>query len=113
MTIQDFDIQVATGQHVEYAQQICDEMAQSAKARGTGIAPRSPEYIAEKMLEGKAVIALHKDGTWAGFCYIETWSHGDFVANSGLIVSPQYRKFGLAKAIKHKIFEHSRVKYPE
>ena len=113
MTIQDFDIQVATALHADYAQQICDEMAESAKARGTGIAQRSPEYVADKMLEGKAVIALHKDGTWAGFCYIETWSHGDFVANSGLIVSPKYRNVGLAKAIKHKIFELSRSKYPE
>ncbi|PJJ84779.1 N-acetyltransferase [Mucilaginibacter auburnensis] len=113
MTIQDFDIQVASAQHVDYAQQICDEMANSAKARGTGIAQRSPEYVANKMLEGKAVIALHKDGTWAGFCYIETWSHGDFVANSGLIVSPEFRKVGLAKSIKHKIFELSRKKYPE
>ena len=88
-------------------------MAESAKARGTGIAQRSPEYVADKMMEGKAVIALFKDGTWAGFCYIETWSHGDFVANSGLIVNPQFRKVGLAKAIKHKIFELSRSKYPE
>jgi hypothetical protein len=113
MTIQDFDIQVATAQHVDYAPIICDEMAESAKARGTGIAQRTPEYVSSKMLEGKAVIALHKDGTWAGFCYIETWSHGDFVANSGLIVSPEFRKVGLAKAIKHKIFELSRTKYPE
>jgi len=113
MTIQDFDILVATAQHVDYAQQICDEMAESAKARGTGIAQRTAEYVADKMLEGKAVIALHKKGTWAGFCYIETWSHGDFVANSGLIVDPQFRKVGLAKAIKHKIFELSRTKYPE
>ena len=113
MTIQDFDIQVATAQHADYAPLICDEMAESAKARGTGIAQRTPEYVADKMLEGKAVIALHKDGTWAGFCYIETWSHGDFVANSGLIVNPQFRKVGLAKAIKHKIFELSRTKYPE
>jgi len=113
MTIKDFDILVASAQHIDYAQQICEEMASSAKARGTGIAQRSPEYIADKMLESKAVIALHKDGTWAGFCYIETWSHGDFVANSGLIVNPLYRQFGLAKAIKHKIFEHSRVKYPD
>ena len=113
MTIQDFDILVATAQHVDYAQQICDEMAESAKARGTGIAQRTAEYVADKMLEGKAVIALHKKGTWAGFCYIETWSHGDFVANSGLIVDPQFRKVGLAKAIKHKIFELSRSKYPE
>ncbi|RCH55962.1 GNAT family N-acetyltransferase [Mucilaginibacter hurinus] len=113
MTIQDFDILVASAQHVDYAQQICDEMAESAKARGTGIAQRSPEYVANKMLEGKAVIALHKDGTWAGFCYIETWSHGQFVANSGLIVSPEFRKVGLAKAIKERIFELSRTKYPD
>jgi GNAT superfamily N-acetyltransferase len=112
MTIQNFDIQVASAQHVDYAPIICEEMAESAKARGTGIAQRSPEYVADKMLEGKAVIALYKDGTWAGFCYIETWSHGDFVANSGLVVSPQFRKVGLAKAIKNKIFELSRSKYP-
>jgi len=112
MTIQDFDIIVASAQHIDYAQQICDEMAESAKARGTGIAQRSPEYVADKMLEGKAVIAFHKDGTWAGFCYIETWSHGDFVANSGLIVNPIFRKAGLAKAIKERIFKLSRTKYP-
>ncbi|GAC1301756.1 MAG: GNAT family N-acetyltransferase [Mucilaginibacter sp.] len=113
MTLQDFDIRVATAGDVDFAPLICDEMAESAKARGTGIAQRSPEYVADKMLEGKAVIAFHKDGTWAGFCYIETWSHGDFVANSGLVVNPQFRKIGLAKAIKHRIFELSRTKYPD
>src|SRR5690606_1130 len=108
-----FSVLVASEKHVGYAQEICDEMAESAKARGTGIARRSPEYVAKKMTEGKAVIALHKDGTWAGFCYIETWSHGKFVANSGLIVSPKFRNAGLAKKIKYKIFELSRQKYPD
>jgi hypothetical protein len=65
------------------------------------------------MLEGKAVIALHQNGTWAGFCYIETWSHGTFVANSGLIVNPTYRNRGLARLIKRAVFEHSRQKYPK
>jgi len=113
MNENDFSIIVASEEHAGYAEQICDEMAESAKARGTGIARRSPEYVADKMLEGKAVIALHKDGTWAGFCYIETWSHGEFVANSGLIVNPQFRKCGLAKSIKKRIFELSREKYPD
>lgn len=113
MTLQDFDIHVATTRHIDFAQQICDEMASSAKARGTGIAQRSPDYVANKMIEGKAVIAVHKDGTWAGFCYIETWSHGDFVANSGLVVNPIYRKVGLAKEIKRQIFQLSRRKYPD
>jgi hypothetical protein len=83
-------------------------MESSAKARGTGIARRSPEYIAEKMEQGKAVIAVTSSGEWVGFCYIETWSHGQYVANSGLIVVPAYRKSGVAKAIKQKIFNLSR-----
>jgi len=87
-------------------------MASSAKARGTGIAKRSPDYIAEKMAEGKAVIALTKKNEWVGFCYIEAWANESFVANSGLIVSPAYRKTGIAKEIKKKIFELSREKYP-
>ena len=110
---QDFQILVADESHESFAEIICEEMAASALARGTGIAKRSPEYIREKMREGKAVIAFSKDGIWAGFCYIETWSTGEYVANSGLIVAPPFRKGGLAKKIKKKIFELSRKKYPD
>jgi hypothetical protein len=110
---QEFQILVADESHESFAEIICDEMAASALARGTGIAKRSPEYIREKMREGKAVIAFTKEGIWAGFCYIETWSTGEYVANSGLIVAPSFRKGGLAKKIKKKIFELSRKKYPE
>jgi hypothetical protein len=108
----DFQILIADQSHESFADIICEEMASSAKARGTGIAKRSPEYIKEKILEGKAVIAFTHDGVWAGFCYIETWT-GDYVANSGLIVAPEFRKGGLAKKIKKKIFELSRKKYPD
>jgi hypothetical protein len=108
-----FIVRLAAEKDIIHAQQICDEMESSAKARGTGIAKRSPEYVSQKMLEGKAVIALTEDGKWAGFCYIETWGHGKYVANSGLIVSPEYRKYGLAKTIKIKIFDLSRKKYPD
>lgn len=87
-------------------------MESSAMARGTGIAKRSPEYIEGKITEGKAVIAVTHEGKWVGFCYIETWSHGDYVANSGLIVAPEFRKSGVAKSIKKKIFELSKQKYP-
>lgn len=110
---QQFQILVANESHLDFAQIICDEMAASAAARGTGIAKRSPDYIKDKMREGKAVIAFNQDGVWAGFCYIETWSHGEYVANSGLIVAPAFRKGGLARAIKQKIFELSRQTYPE
>ena len=104
MTIDDFNVLVATEEHTQFAQTICDEMAESAKARGTGIAKRTAEYVSNKMRQGKAVIAFHKDGTWAGFSYIESWGHGDYVANSGLIINPKFRKLGLAKAIKTKTF---------
>lgn len=104
MTIDDFNITIASEEHTSYAEEICDEMARSALARGTGIAKRSAEYVAGKMREGKAVIAFHKDGTWAGFSYIESWGHGNYVANSGLIISPGYRNVGLAKAIKTATF---------
>lgn len=88
-------------------------MESSAKARGTGIAKRSPEYIIKKIEEGKAVIALTPAGEWVGFCYIEAWGHEQFVANSGLIVAPAYRKSGVAKRIKEHIFRLSRIKYPK
>tara|TARA_R110000868_G_scaffold104270_4_gene286983 strand:- start:177165 stop:177881 length:717 start_codon:yes stop_codon:yes gene_type:complete len=110
---QKFIIKPAGEEHCQYAETITDEMERSAQARGTGIAKRSPEYIKTKMREGKAVIALTKTGDWAGFCYIEAWGHGKFVANSGLIVSPDYRKFGLAREIKKEVFKLSRKKYPE
>lgn len=106
-------IRLATADDKQYANTITLEMEESAKARGTGIAKRSPEYIEKKMEEGKAVIATTADGTWVGFCYVEVWQHGKYVANSGLIVSPPFRKTGLATDIKRKIFELSRQKYPE
>jgi hypothetical protein len=108
-----FIIKPATEKHIPYAETITHEMEQSAKARGTGIAKRSPEYIKTKMQEGKAVIALTKEGVWAGFCYIEAWGHGKFVANSGLIVAPAFRKFGLARQIKSEVFNLSQQKYPD
>lgn len=109
----EFIVQVADESHIKFAEQITSEMEESAKARGTGIAKRSPDYIIAKIKEGKAVVATSPNGEWAGFCYIETWGHGEYVANSGLIVTPQFRKSGLAKAIKKKIFELSRTRYPD
>ncbi|MDR1172876.1 MAG: GNAT family N-acetyltransferase [Bacteroidales bacterium] len=107
-----FNIEVAGKKHCIYAEEICKEMEESAKVRGTGIAKRTSEYVEKKMCEGKAVIALDEQQHFAGFSYIESWSHDHFVANSGLIVNPQYRKSGLARQIKKKIFELSRKKFP-
>ena len=106
------NILVATTSHFKYAQIICDTIADSAKVRGTGIAKRTPEYIRKKLENGNAVIAL--DGNkFAGFCYIEVWGHEKYVANSGLIVHPDYRSQGLAKKIKASIFKLSQEKFPD
>ena len=106
------NILIANITHTHYAQLICDTIAEAAAVRGTGIARRTPEYITTKMENGNAVIALDGD-KFAGFCYIEKWSHGKFVANSGLIVHPDYRNIGLAKQIKQQVFLLSREKFPE
>ncbi|WP_268224136.1 GNAT family N-acetyltransferase [Sinomicrobium oceani] len=106
------DIVIADKSHIKFASLICDTIEESAKVRGTGIAKRTPEYIISKIEYGNAVIALDGD-KFAGFCYIEAWGHEKFVANSGLIVHPDYRNHGLAKKIKKAIFDHSRKKYPD
>ena len=105
-------IVIANTTHSKYAEIICDTIEESAKVRGTGIARRTPEYILTKMENGNAIIALEGE-TFAGFCYIEIWGHEKFVANSGLIVHPDFRNRGLAKDIKKAVFEHSRKKYPD
>ena len=106
------EVVFATEKHFKYALTISTMMEQAAKDRGTGIAKRSVEYLQKKMAEGKAVIALNGEDV-AGFCYVESWGHDKFVANSGLIVNPEYRKLGLAKKIKSKTFQLSRKKFPK
>ena len=103
---------IADESFLVYVETILKTIEDAAKVRGTGIARRSPEYIAEKMREGKAIIALSGD-EFAGFCYIESWGNKQFVANSGLIVVEKFRGGGLAKRIKRKAFELSRKLYPD
>ncbi len=105
------EIQVADASHVTYAEEICSLLEASARQRGTGIARRSPEYIRKKIENSHAVIALSGDRL-AGFCYIEIWSHGQYVANSGLVVDPAFRQLGLARTIKRRVFHLAREKYP-
>jgi len=105
------EIQISSCEHLMYVSEIQQEMYDSAQRRGTGIAKRSIEYLSKKISEGNAVVAT-ENGEWVGFCYIETWSHGNFVAHSGLIVSPKFRERGAATLIKDKVFQLSRDKYP-
>lgn len=105
-------INIADSKHISYAQAVCELIESAAKQRGTGIAKREPEYIKSKMKNGNAVIAL-EGSKLAGFCYIEIWEDKKYVANSGLVVHPDYRGQGLAKKIKAKAFDLSKKKYPE
>ena len=107
----NFSIEVASEKHIPYVTEILQTIEEAAKDRGTGIAKRNPEYVAQKMREGKAVIAMDGD-KFAGFSYVECWDHGQFVANSGLIVKPEYRHMGLAKQIKTRIVELSQELFP-
>ncbi len=105
-------ILIATESHLKYVPEILATIEAAAKVRGTGIAKRTPEYVEQKMREGKAIVALC-NGEFAGFCYIESWGNKQFVANSGLIVVEKFRGHGLAKQIKQKAFQLSREMFPD
>jgi len=110
--LKDIQVLVATTELLKYVDEVNDAIDQASKERGTGIARRTYEYIATKMQEGKAIIALENGETFAGFCYVESWGAKSFVANSGLIVVKEYRGIGLATEIKRKAFMLSRQVYP-
>ena len=114
METQKIDVMVADASHEVYVDTILETIRNAAKVRGTGIAERTHEYVATKMKEGKAIIALEGE-KFAGFTYIESWGNKQYVATSGLIVHPDYRGLGLAKRIKQASFKlarlHSQVLY--
>ncbi|MBR2606582.1 MAG: GNAT family N-acetyltransferase [Bacteroidaceae bacterium] len=110
----EIEVIVADASHEKYVDEILETISAAAKVRGTGIAKRTHEYVAQKMREGKAVIALAgEEKEFAGFCYIESWGNKQYVANSGLIVVDKFRRRGLAKRIKKTAFNLSRKMWPE
>ena len=109
---QEIEVLIAGPEHEKYVDTILETIADAAKVRGTGIAKRTHEYLAKKMLEAKAVIALTKDGQFAGFSYIETWENQQYVTTSGLIVHPDFRGHHVAKRIKDMTFTLARTRWP-
>lgn len=109
----DLVIKIADVKDVSYAKEISELYVQSAKDRGTGIATRTPEYIAQRIERGNSIIALTEEGVLAGYCYIEVFSHEEYVSNSGLIVKPRFRGYGLSKKIKKEAVQLAWTKYPK
>jgi len=107
----DIDVMVADVSHEKYVDIILETIEAAAKVRGTGIAKRTHEYVAQKIREGKAIIALCGDD-FVGFQYIESWGNKQYVATSGLIVDDKYRHRGIAKRIKHAAFQLARLRWP-
>lgn len=112
MDMPQVDVMVADASHEIYVDTILETIRNAAKVRGTGIAERSPEYVATKMREGKAIIALCEE-TFAGFSYIESWGNKQYVATSGLIVDDRFRGLGVAKRIKQASFLLARLRWPK
>ena len=112
-TAQDFKIVFSDKSHADLSAEISDMIETANKEPGVALACRSAEYLEEKIREGKAIIAFDGTSRVVGFCYIETWSDGQYVVNSGLIVEKEYRKYGLGKLIKKKAFELSRLRFPK
>ncbi len=107
----EIEVKVASKEDEKYVDYILKTIEDAAKVRGTGIAKRTHEYLATKMREAKAVIALSGE-TFAGFSYIETWGNKQYVTTSGLIVHPDFRGLGLSKRIKDMTFTLARTRWP-
>lgn len=108
----EIDVMVADASHEDYVDTILETIEAAAKVRGTGIAKRTHDYVAQKMKEGKTIIALAGD-EFAGFSYIESWGNKQYVATSGLIVPDKFRNQGIAKRIKQASFTLARLRWPK
>lgn len=108
-----FEVTVATEAHIIYIKDILAAIYEASQVPGNSIVMRDPDYLALKMREGKAVIALCDDGSFAGFCYLECWQDEQFLANSGMIVKPEYRGQGLATRIKQEIVRVCHEMFPD
>ena len=112
MQSENFQIRYSQAEDILYSEEI-HQMYKEEAARGDiGLAVRSVSYLNRVISEGKGVFAFYENEL-AGFCYIETWEHEQYLANSGLIVIPGLRGMGIAKKIKKEAFQLSRKLFPQ
>ena len=55
----------AVDKDIQYAEAVSAMIDEAAKSKNSGLAHRTPEYIREKIQEGKAVIAFVDDEVYA------------------------------------------------
>lgn len=109
----DIIIRIAGESDACYIQNIIAEIDNAAKDPATGICRRTASFLAKKIKEGLAVIAVTSRNEWAGFCYIQEWEEARFVSSCALVIAPAARNTGIAGAIKTKIFELAQHRYPK
>jgi len=112
MQSENFQIRYSQTEDILYSEKIHQMYKQEAARGDIGLAVRSVSYLNRVISEGKGVFAFYKNEL-AGFCYIETWEHEQYPANSGLIVIPGMRGKGIAKTIKKGAFQLSRKLFPQ
>lgn len=112
MEAQEVKIRYSKPWDMVYSQKIHQLYKEEASHGDIGLAVRSVPYLNDVISAGKGIIAFYGDQL-AGFCYIEAWEHGKYLANSGLIVLPEMRGKGIAKKIKQGAFQLSRKLYPK
>jgi len=92
-----------------YAEAAARLIAQAA--RDHDIATRDPEFLQDKIITSKAVVAL-QHRAMVGFGYYCDWQGGRFVSHSGLVVHRRMRGSGLGHLIKQELFAASRRQFP-
>ena len=85
----EIDVLVARPEHEKYVDTILETIAEAAKVRGTGIAKRTHEYLAKKMQEAKAVIALTKGGQFSWTARCKAHQRHDLYAGKNALASCQ------------------------
>ena len=116
----EFKLKIATEKDAAFAEIISEMYAQSSKERGTGIAVRKPEYIAEKMTPqiersgfGNYVVVRKEDGVKMGACGLYDRKGLEGI-DIGFAFLPQYEKMGYAYEaalkIKEAAIEHFGIK---
>ena len=110
MTGQEIVVRTAHEGDVAYAETASALIAQAAV--DYDVAQRSPELLREKILHGRAALALAGDEL-VGFGFWSPWEGGRFVSHSGLVVRPDKRGLMLGKRLKDELLSSSRRHFPE